>query len=98
MQLKNRPVKVDGVYRRSVPAAVVEGLHGVAAHASEMFMMSEQIDGVFAEPTLARHYGEVVEVDWAFPWPKNHYTGCHCAWTHSAADISDTYGWKPRRS
>ena len=53
---------------------------------------------MFATATVARHYGELSEVDWTFPWTKNRYTGCHCAWTRSAADISDTYDWKPQRS
>ena len=88
-------MKVDGVYRRPVPAAVVDGMHGFAAHASEMFMMSEQTEGVFATATVARHYGELVEVDWTFPSTMNRYAGCHCAWTRCAADISDTYDWKP---
>ena len=85
------------MYHRSIPAAVVDGFLGVAARASEMFMMSEQTKGVFATATVARNYGELVEVDWTFPTTLNRYAGCNCAWTRCAADISDTFDWKPHR-
>ena len=85
------------MHQRSIPAAVVDGLLGVAAHGSEMFMMSKQPNGVYVTATVARNYGELVEVDWTFPSTLNRYAGCNCAWTHCAADVSDTYNWKPRR-
>ena len=85
------------MYHRSIPAAVVDGFLGVAARGSEMFMMSEQPNGVFVTATVARNYGELVEVDWTFPSTLNRYAGCNCAWTHCAADISDTFDWKPHR-
>ena len=98
LQSENRPVKVADVYQRSIPAALVDGLLGVAAHGSEKFMMSKQPNGVYVTATVARNYGELYEVDWTIPSTLNRYAGCNCAWTHCAADVSDTYNWKPRKN
>ena len=88
---------VADVYNRSIPAAIVDGLLGVAAEGSERFMRSKQPDGVYATATIARHFGALVEIDWTFSSTLNHYNGFNCAWTHCASDVSDTYDWKPRK-
>ena len=78
-------------------AAIVEGLLGVAAEGSERFMRSEQPDGVYATGTTARHLGILSEVNWSFSSPLNHYNVFNCAWTHCAAEVSDTYDWTPHQ-
>ena len=85
------------VCHRSIPAAIVEGLLGVAAEGSERFMRSKQPDDVYATATTARHLGTLIEVDWTFSSTLNHYNGFNCAWTHCAADVSDTYDWTPHQ-
>ena len=78
-------------------AAIVDGLLGVAAEGSERFMRSKQPDDVYATGTTARHLGILSEVNWTFSSTLNHYNAFNCAWTHCAADVSDTYDWTPHQ-
>ena len=78
-------------------AAIVEGLLGVAAEGSERFMRSKQPNGVHATGTTARHLGILSEVNLSFSSPLNHYNVFNCAWTHCAAEVSDTYDWTPHQ-
>ena len=80
-----------------MPAAMVEGLLGVAAEGSEKFMRSKHPKGVYATGTTARHLGILSEVNWSFSSPLNEDNVFECAWTHCAAEVSDTFDWKPHR-
>ena len=97
LMLDDKDEKVADVYNRSIPAAIVDGLLGVAAHGSEKFMRSKQPNGVYATATVARHYDALVEIEWTFSSTLNRNAGCDCSWTHCASDDSDTYNWKPRK-
>ena len=48
------------VYERSMAAAIVDGLLGVAAEGSERFMRSKQPDDVYATGTTARHLRHLI--------------------------------------
>ena len=61
-------------------------------------MMSDSPSGVYVAASIVRHFSAVVEIEWSFPWALNRYSSCDCAWTHSASDSSNTYGWEPRQS
>ena len=60
-------------------------------------MRSKQPDDVYATATTARHLGTLIEVDWTFSSTLNHYNGFNCAWNHCAANVSDTYDWRPHK-